>query len=320
MTIKHEERMATPQQWWQSDAGAAAPAAAPAPVGDAAPAAGDVPADAPVAASGAPAPMAFLDAVPDNWREQLAGENTKRLNDLKRVPDFGAFADRYFNAQEKIRSGQIAPLAAPTNDSTPEEIAEWRELHNVPATADEYKLTLDEGLVLGESDEAVMSDVFAAAHSLHVSPAVVSQLANAMLKGRENVAHQAELRNEEERKECVAALRETWRGSHDTNINMVRSTIVGALPESVRDAFAGAVMADGRKVFNTPEVLIAMADWARKLNPSATVVPESANPMQTINDEIKSLESKMGTPEWYKDEASQKRYLELTAAKENLTA
>jgi len=319
MTINHE-RMATPHQWWQSNAGAAAPADTPVPTSDPAPAPGDDSAGAPASAGGAPAPMAFLDAVPDNWREQLAGENTKRLNDLKRVPDFGAFADRYFNAQEKIRAGQIAPLAPPTDDSTPEEVAEWRELHNVPATVDEYKLTLDDGLVLGEADEMVMGDVFAAAHSLHVPPGVVSQLANAMLRGRETVAHQAELKNEEERKQCVAALRETWRGSHDTNINMVRSTIVGALPESVRDAFAGAVMADGRKVFNTPEVIIAMADWARKLNPSATVVPESANPMQTINDEIKALESKMGTAEWFKDEASQKRYVDLVTAKENLTA
>ena len=61
-----------------------------------------------------------------------------------------------------------------------------------------------------------------------------------------------------------------------------------------------------------------MADWARKLNPAATVVPNNANPMQAIESEIAGLEDKMGTDEWFKDEAAQQRYRDLISARDNL--
>jgi hypothetical protein len=112
-------------------------------------------------------------------------------------------------------------------------------------------------------------------------------------------------------------LKEAWGGDFTTNNNMVQG-LVNQLPESIKDAFKNARLPDGKAIFNSPEIMVAMADWARKINPSATVVPNSANPMQTINDEIKALEGQMGTPEWYKDKDAQKRYQDLITAKEGM--
>ena len=260
----------------------------------------------------------FIDSVPDDWREQLADGDESKLNQLKRLTDFKTFANNYFEAQQKIRSGEITPLKPPTAESSDEEVAAYRELMGVPEKADDYELTLDEGLVLSDDDNLVMSSVYEAAHSANIPPQAVSILANAMLKGREVEMQKMQGEQTRHREEATTVMREAWMGDYDTNINLIRNTILGALPEEMQDEFEHAMMPNGRKIFNSPEVMTLFADIARKVNPAATVVPSGSNPAQTIETEIAALEARMGTPEWYKDTAAQKRYQDLIDAKASM--
>lgn len=279
---------------------------------------GTPPADSgtPPADSGVP----FYSSLPEDWRAQALGaagfekdseDFAKRLGQLDRVPDIGTLTKNYLEAQDRIRKGEMS-TGLPENP-TDEQLAEWRQAHGVPESADAYELQLDEGLVLGEDDTRIMNDVFKAAHGHHIPAAAMSEMTNAFLKSREAEVQALVNQDGIDEQTATRQIKESWGGDYQTNINMI-DNLVGQLPESIREAFSGARMADGRLMFNSPEVMVAMADWARKLNPAATVVPNANNPVQTINDEIKALEAKMGTDEWYKDKDAQQRYQELLDA------
>jgi hypothetical protein len=113
-------------------------------------------------------------------------------------------------------------------------------------------------------------------------------------------------------------LKETWQGDYQQNVNLVTGLLASQFPESVHDLLISARLPNGKAMFNSPEVMVAFADMARKINPAATVVPGVNNPAQAIVDEIANLEKEMGTPEWYKDTAKQKRYQDLLEAKERM--
>lgn len=274
--------------------------------------------------AGAESPKPFYTDLPEDWRKQsiLATGMTeddkgfeKRMKQLERVSDYGVLAKNYFEAQDKIRKGEISNGLP--EDATPEQLTAYREAHGIPESPDAYKLALDEGLVLGESDERIMGSVYEIAHGKNIDAETMSEMTNAVLKSRQAEAQARIDQDGVDKLTSDKILRDTWNHDTETNKNLVIG-LVNQLPETIREPFMSARLPDGRAAFNSPELIVAMADWAAKINPSATVVPNSNNPMQTINDEIAALEGKMGTDEWYKDTEAQSRYQKLITAKENM--
>lgn len=283
----------------------------PGPTGDPTP-----PADGGTPSSDEPTTPVWSQSAPDDWRQQIAGDDEKRLKQLDRHTDFGSFVKSAFNAQDKIRSGEISN-GLPDNPSD-EQLAAYREANGIPATAEDYSLTLDEGLVLGESDERVMKGVYDIAHKNNVSNDVVTQLTNAMLKGQEYERQALQQQDGLDKQTADRQLREAWGQDYETNEGLVKNLING-LPESVRDNFGSARLADGTAVFNSPEMMNFLAEAARAINPAATVVPPgNGNPTQAITSRIAELESRMGTDEWYKDEAAQQELRNLYTAQEKM--
>jgi hypothetical protein len=78
-----------------------------------------------------------------------------------------------------------------------------------------------------------------------------------------------------------------------------------------------AVLADGKRMFNSPEVLIAFKDMATAINPAGTNVPQSASEMRTIDDQIAAHVKRMGDDRraWFNDEAAQADYRKLEGQK-----
>jgi hypothetical protein len=301
---------------------APAPVAAPtAPVVAAAPLPGDPAAPAAPSAPVEPAP--FYESLPETWRDDMvkslgiqdAVDLEKRSNQLGRIPDFKTLTKSYFSAQDKISSGMV-PVGLPEN-ATPAQLIEYREANNVPTKADEYIGGLDSGLVLGEDDQAILGEVFNVAHGLNISSKTVGALANAFLNARASVGVAATDQDGVDTQMAQQQLADAWGQDYQTNLNMVRG-LTNKLPENIREDFLAARMPDGKAMFNSPEILIFLSDLSRKDNPAGTVVPNSANPTQAIDDEIASLEAKMGTDAWYKDKAGQKRYMQLAQARDNM--
>ncbi len=274
---------------------------------------------------GGDTPIDFFGTAPEDWRDQALGkagfepgdEFDKAKKQLDRVSDFGVFTKNYLSAQEKIRSGEISN-GLPENP-TDEQMADYRLAHGVPETAADYQLSLDEGLVLGEADEAVMGSVYEVAHASNVSNETLSAMTNAMLQSRQAEADARVSQDGIDAQLTNQQLKEAWGGDDQANRNMITG-LLNQLPESIKDPFMNARLPDGKAVFNSPEVMVAMAEWARKLNPAATVVPNSNNPMQSMNDEIKELESRMGTDEWYKDTEANNRLEALYNARNGMNA
>jgi len=275
--------------------------------------------------SGDGAPVDYFATVPEDWRSQAltkagyeAGDDfDKAMKQLDRVSDIGVFTKNYLSAQEKIRAGEVS-TGLPENP-TDEQMSDYREANGIPQTPEDYSLTLEEGLVLGEGDEETLADVYKIAHKGDVKSEVMSDIVNSMLRSEQAKVDAMVSQDGIDQQMTQKQLKEAWGGDFTTNLNVV-SGLINQLPESIKEQFESARMPDGKAVFNSPEMMVAMAEWARKINPSATVVPNSANPMQTMTDEIKALEGKMGTPEWYKDLDSQKRYQDLVTAKERMAS
>ena len=289
---------------------------------------GDPPPDPPVTVLDPPAPPEdpppanWLESRPDDWREQYAvdGEGKPHEGKLKffqRYADPIASANAHYEADQKIRKGEIEAAKAPDEHSTEEEWATFRTENDIPATAEEYAVKLDDGLVLGEADKEILEAVYPVAHAANLSSGVMSNLTNSLMEAQQKQFHAEEIQQTKWKDEAVAQLKTTWRGDYDTNVNLIQNKIVGALPEAIQEAFEHSVMADGRKMFNTPEVLIEMANWARKLSPSGAVVPNAANPMQAIDTEIAGYEKRMSEDSvaWHKDKAANDRYMQLLNAR-----
>jgi hypothetical protein len=271
-------------------------------------------------------PTNYFKSIPDdtNWRNDLVSiagfegdEAAKRNGQLDRVTDVGALVKNYFNAQDRIRAGEISN-GLPENPNE-EQLSEWRAANDVPLSPDGYDVKMDDGLVLGDDDLRIIDSIYPIAHELNVPASTMSALANAMIKGREFEQESRSQQDGVQTQQAVQQLKTAWGQDYQTNLNVVEG-LTSQLPESVRDEFKQARLADGRAVFNSPEMMVFFADIARKLNPAATVVPNANNPVQAISDEINKLESRMGDKDWFKDNAAQSRLQELYTARESMKA
>ena len=262
-------------------------------------------------------PKPFYQALPDDWRKQIAGEDEKKLNRLERYTDLESVLKAGFEAQDRIRKGELSS-GLPENP-TDEQLAAWREANGVPEAPDKYEFKLDEGLVMGEADQRIAEGVREVAHQLNIPSESLNALNNAMLKGREAEAQAKSNQDGIDKQTCDRQLQDAWGSEFQTNVNLALNQ-VSQLPESVRESFINARMADGKGLMNSPEIMNWLVDIERKVNPAGTVVPNADNPVQAIEQEIKTLEDRMGTEEWYKDTAAQKRYQDLITAKERINS
>jgi hypothetical protein len=269
----------------------------------------------------------FISSLPAEWREQTIQSlgiedpavKDKYINQLNRYPTFDKFAGAFFEQRELISKGQHKQGLS--ENPTPEQLTEYREQNGIPVSADDYALTLEDGLVLGSEDERIMKGVATVAHKHNLSQSQLSDLTSAMLKGRVTEQDAIMAQHGIDQTTCTRQIKDAWGSDHQTNLNVIRG-LANTLPDSIRDGFLSAQLADGKMLFNSPEFMVWMADVARQLNPSATVVPNSTNPSQAISEEIKGIENTMrNDPDtYYRDQGMQNRYRQLIDTQDKMRA
>jgi hypothetical protein len=268
-------------------------------------------------------PKGYFETLPDDWRKQLAGDDEKRLKLLERVPDVPTLVENYLNAQDKIRRGEISN-GLPENP-TDEQIADWREAQGIPPEPGKYELSLEDGLVLDETDSRIMEGIYEVAHKNNIPAAAMSELTNAMLQGRQKEQEAIEFKDSQDKAQVDKMLKDAWGGDYQMNINLAKAYLSAQLPQESMEKFVNARMPDGTAVFNDPHIMMMIANTQRELDPAATVVPDAINQVQSINEEIKQIESgkhptipEIASPEWYKDAEGQARYRALLDARDKL--
>lgn len=256
---------------------------------------------------------------PEDWREQLAGDNKAFLNTLKRYSSPQTYAAAGFEAQQKIRSGELKkPLSA---EATPEELATYRKEHGIPEAPDGYEIKLSEGMVPGEADKPILDAFKGFAHGKNWTPAQLNEVVDwyyqqqdAQSAQRFEIDKGIKINTEEE-------LRQEWGNAEfRANINAISNFLDGA-PEGVKASLMHARAPDGTLLGNNANVLRWLADLSREAMPGAGLVPAgTSNPAAAIGGEIEQIERMMRDPEqsdkYWRDEKMQARYRELLGARE----
>ncbi|HCF7935479.1 TPA: hypothetical protein NIU63_005100 [Klebsiella michiganensis] len=264
-----------------------------------------------------PPPPAVPQKFPDNWRDQLAGDDAKYRKQLERYASPEALAKAHRELQSKMSSGEFRAAKLPENP-TDEELTQWRKDNGVPENADDYLADLPSGIVLGDEDKERVSSFLEAMHGKNVSKEHVQAAIEWNQQMVEQEMQARYERNVEAQQKTEDALRQEWGPEYRRNINLINGMLDG-LSKDAKDLFLGAQTGDGVSIFNNPDVAKWLVDVARAVNPVATVVPGASNP-QAITDEIATLEKRMRDDYegWFKDEASQTRLRQLYEAQERL--
>jgi len=233
--------------------------------------------------------------LPENWRSLMAGDNEKGLKLLGRYNTPSEALQGMQDFQTKARNGEKIEL--PENP-TDEDKAQWREDNGIPATPADYELSLDEGLIPGEADKPILDHYITAMHAENATPEQVNAGVNAYYQMEAQAQLDRETQDKSDATNAIDTLRDAWGNDYRSNENAVHS-YMSLMPEGLRENMASARLADGTCLMNSPEMLAFMSDQSRKLNPAATVVPNSKDPVadvQTRKGELQAMMANRNSP------------------------
>ncbi len=291
------------------DAAAAAAAAAAGNASAPPPAAGSS-ADAGAAGKGAAtaltvdagaAAAAAVAATPD-WRAQVANGDESIAKLAGRYADLGALGKALKEAQAKISAGIKQPLREGASD---EEIKAYRTEAGIPDKPEGYFEKLPAGLVIGEEDKALFTEWASEMHGLNAPPAYIAKTVAWYYKMQEQQAANQEAMDRQHQSEITTALKTAWGRDFSENQNLLKSFLGGLKPETA-DMFRDATLPDGRRLFNSPEIVQWLAGKAREVNPLAYIPgPGAGDEGKSLDDRIKGIEAKMGSREYINSEPMQ---------------
>lgn len=254
----------------------------------------------------------------DNWRENAAGEDGETLNRLRRYASPKDVAKALREAQDKIRSGELAaPL--PEN-ATEEQVKEYRQRNGVPESPAGYLEKLPDGLVIGEDDKPLFEAFAGELHKHHMKP----EVAQGILKWYQDLVQAEDHARVEAdgalKTETEKALREEWGGDYRINVNVVNAMLAQA-PQDVQDMLAEARTPDGTPIKGTAAFARWLAALAREVNPVVTLSGgRTGDPMQSMHDEIAGIEKLMQTnpKDYYGNPKHSERLAELYRMRESM--
>lgn len=279
-----------------------------------------------------PAPLAKADPKPDpakgvpvidDWRLEFAKGADGKVDDkeLTRLQRFAQRTDMWtsYRALEAKQSSGEKPQANPfPKDGTAEQKAQWRKDNEIPETPQGYLEKLPATLPIQTADKATLDKFIADMHAKNKSPADVADSLAWYYENREAALaaqSEADLRA---KVTCDDTLRTKWTGT-DFRVNKAAiDNLLDQAPPGVKEQFMDGRTADGTPMASHVPTLQWLASVAREINPAATVVPHSSQPLSAIADEIKAIENLMKTDRgaYNKDEGKQARLRQLYSARD----
>lgn len=240
-----------------------------------------------------------------DWRREFAGDDEKFLNHLSKFNTPKDVAKVSFDFRQKLSSGEYKRNVPFPADGKPEEQAEWRAENGIPESFDKYGIP--EGIVIGEDDKPVVNSFLETMHKSNVPEPAVKEAVKWYYQAQEQAAAREAEAVKAQKIQTEEALRTEWGPEYRPNMNMTENFV----KSEFGDIFGDALMQ------SSPDVVRTLASIARRLNPAATIVPNSANPLKGVKDEIAKYREEMKNPDkWAKNTEGQKRMLELLAAEE----
>jgi len=256
----------------------------------------------------------YLDSIKDD------AERTKKQNVLSRFASPEALMDSYFNAQNKIRTTQTTPQR-PNENSTEEEIAAYREANNVPETPDGYEYNLPEGLIVGDDDKVLLDGFMELAHSHNIPQEAVDAIVNSHFTNMEKQNQMEVMQFEQDFITAQEILKGEMGVDYERNINHLATFMQDTLGDDW-EVMEGAIGADGVPLMSNPAIIRKLSILANQTDPVARVMPQGMRNVDSVDSEIKKIESMFSNPEerrkYNSDPKLQSRYRELLAAKNKM--
>lgn len=235
---------------------------------------------------------------------------------LGRYTSAEAFGKAHLEAVAKI-SGIKPPLK---EGATADELKAWRTENGIPVEAAGYFEKMPQGLVIGEDDKALFTEWAGKMHGLNVPPAMVHETVKWYYAMQEQQTANQEAMDRQHQTETTTALRQAWGGEYAENVNLVKG-FLGGLQEETAQMFMDATLPDGRRLFNSPEILQWLAGKARELNPLHFIPPPGGGDEgKSLDERIAGIEAKMNTKEYRSSEKMQAEYRQLVERREQLKA
>jgi hypothetical protein len=258
----------------------------------------------------------------DDWREQYAASDEKRLNVLKRYASPKDILDAHFALKQKVDAGELKAVKPLPANANAQEVAQYRKDNGIPENAGDYLVNLPNGLVIGEEDKPALTNFAEAMHKANMPPAVVHQAIGWYNQWQEQQAADLAKADETARRQTEDSLRAEWGKDYRTNINVAKDFLVNTAGE-LADDIMEAVLPDGTRLGDNAKALQWLARTAREVNPVATLVPGSGGEAgATVDSEITKIEKVMKEKpsQYYRDEPMQARLRQLYEARERMNA
>ena len=256
---------------------------------------------------------------PDNWRNEMAGDDEKQLKMLERLKSPLDLGKSWFESQKVISSRKPA-IEKPGDDATEEQISAYRESIGVPSSPDGYDLNFDDGTVIGDDVRPQLDGFLNYAHESNMPADQVKSTVSWFMKDVEAQAENLRVANDEARISGTAELQAEWGGEFKGNMNAINSLFTEA-PKGTLESLLSSAGPDGLKFANKADNIRWLVGLAKQVNPTATLVPPGPDQAGSIDAEIEKIQKIMNSPDktesskYWKDDKMQARFAQLNQAK-----
>ena len=250
-------------------------------------------------------------------------DEKKLLGRLERYQSPNAVVDALLQVQDRISRGEMRSVLP--KDAKPEELVKWRAENGIPEKPEGYPITLEPGMVIGEEDKPILAEIQKSAHAMNLHPQQFNGLVNLYYDIIDTQQTKREELDVKARDDTDDHFRKVWGGDYRKNKAMIEA-FADMGPPGTKDLLFGARLADGTPLASHPGILQFLSDRSREVIDAATIVPaDSAQLAKSVQDEMNSIKGLMADKNskyWKGPEAEglQKRFRELAAAQEKITA
>src|SRR5690242_7860138 len=266
---------------------------------------------------------------PDDWREQIAGDDEKILKRLQRYGSVRDVSNALIAAQNRISSGELRSVLK--EGATEDEVKAWRAENGIPEAPEGYDLTLPNGVVFGDEDKPFIEDFLkSAAHPANLHPNQVKSVLAWYHADRERQIEQMAAKDQEDARKTSDELHAEWGNNFRGESNGIMALLDSA-PAGVKEKIMGARGPDDVALFNDAQVLRWLSSIVHEVNPHATTLPIGEGGIEaTITTEMAQIEKlmkdknsayfkgKMVTKNGVEDTEMAHRYRELIEAQERV--
>jgi hypothetical protein len=274
---------------------------------------------------------------PENWRDLMA--ESARPGDKKfreRLDRFNAPTEvtkSWLAAESKISAGETKK--ALPEGATADEVAAWKKEQGLPLEAKDYieKMELPKGVVFGEAEKPLVNSFAEAALKNNWDQNTYNGAVKWWTEQQAQIQAAREAADDDFHQKSDDALRSEWGADYRKNVNAI-GNILSTLPEEMhirdgnRTEVGGVLLAarlpNGRLLGDHPVFVKWLANQARELNPTATLLPAgTGDPTGSIDTEIQNIEKLMKdrTSDYWRGPKSgemQQRYRDLLDGRERM--